>query len=238
MRISRNGFLRFLAAPILMLARKRATAAHGKRWVMVIDNRKCMQDEGCTKCIQACHIAHNVPSIPDARREVKWIWKERFRRLFGAEAVPVMAENRLSLALCNHCENPPCTRVCPTGATWKRADGIVMMDEHRCIGCRYCMAACPYGARSFNFVDPRPYIANRSADYPARSKGVVEKCTFCEERISAGRLPRCVEACPSGALVFGDWNDPKSEVRKLLESRYAIRRHPELGTGPSVFYVI
>src|ERR1019366_1512336 len=126
MKITRTGFLRFLAAPLL------AFTGPTKRWVMVMHTTKCMQDQGCNLCIRACHQGHNVPSIPDARHEVKWIWKERFRQLFGAEAVPAAAEDRLGLALCNHCDNPPCTRVCPTGATWKRADGIVMMDEHRC----------------------------------------------------------------------------------------------------------
>ena len=232
MKITRTGFLRFLAAPLL------AFTGPTKRWVMVMHTTKCMQDQGCNLCIRACHQGHNVPSIPDARHEVKWIWKERFRQLFGADAVPATAEDRLGLALCNHCDNPPCTRVCPTGATWKRADGIVMMDEHRCIGCRYCMAACPYGARSFNFVDPRPYVAAASADFPRRTTGVVEKCNFCEERLGAGKLPLCVEACPERALLFGDYNDPHSEVRQVLQSRYAIRRHPELGARPSVFYVI
>jgi molybdopterin-containing oxidoreductase family iron-sulfur binding subunit len=230
--------LRFLAAPLVAFTRPRVDAAPGQRWVMVVYNRKCMRDQGCDTCIRACHQAHNVPSIPDTRHEVKWIWKERFRQLFGAETVPAAAENRLGLSLCNHCDNPPCARVCPTGATWKRADGIVMMDEHRCIGCRYCMAACPYGARSFNWIDPRPYVATPAADFPRRTMGVVEKCNFCEERLGVGKLPICVKACPERALLFGDYNDPHSEVRQVLQSRYAIRRHPELGTRPSVFYVI
>ncbi len=93
---------------------------------------------------------------------------------------------------CNHCENPPCVRVCPTKATFQRADGIVMMDYHRCIGCRLCMAACPYGARSMNYRDPRPFIAKINPDFPTRTKGVVEKCNFCEERLAKGMLPACV----------------------------------------------
>lgn len=238
MRITRTGFLRFLAAPFLAVTHRNLNASSSKRWIMVIDTRKCSEDQGCDKCIQACHRAHNVPSIPNAKHEVKWVWKERFRNLFGAEAVPAAAQNRLALALCNHCDNPPCARVCPTGATWKRADGIVMMDQHRCIGCRYCMAACPYGARSFNFIEPRPYLTTIAADFPQRTKGVVEKCNFCEERLAAGRLPLCIEACPQRAVLFGDGNDPNSEVSRMLESRYAIRRHPELGTRPSVYYVI
>jgi len=238
MNLTRSGFLRFLTAPLVLLSRRRACAAPNRRWALVIDNRRCMQDAGCSACIQACHRAHNVPRIPDARHEVKWLWKERFQNLFGAEAVPVAAQNRLALALCNHCDNPPCTRVCPTAATWKRPDGVVMMDWHRCIGCRYCMAACPYASRSFNWIDPKPYITGPTPDFPRRTKGVVEKCNFCEERLAVGKAPACVEACPERSLVFGDLNDPQSEVRQLLNSRFTIRRHPELGTRPSVFYVV
>ncbi len=95
-------------------------------------------------------------------------------------------QDRRVLVLCNHCDNPPCVRVCPTQATWRRDDGIVMMDYHRCIGCRYCMAACPYGSRSFNWRDPRPYIKDINDGYPTRTKGVVEKCNFCEERLATG----------------------------------------------------
>jgi molybdopterin-containing oxidoreductase family iron-sulfur binding subunit len=231
MKITRAGFLGAMLSPPLV-------RAGSKRWAMVIDNRKCMQDAGCTACVDACHRGHNVPAIPDRRHEVKWVWKEKFRNLFGADAVPSAAENRLALALCNHCENPACTRVCPTGATWKRPDGIVMMDWHRCIGCRYCMAACPYGSRSFNWVDPKPYIANAAPDFPRRGKGVVEKCNFCEERLGAGKAPLCVEACKEKALIFGDANDPRSEVAAVLRARYTMRRHAELGTKPSVFYTI
>ena len=139
------------------------------------------------------------------------------------------------LVFCNHCDNPPCVRVCPTQATWKRDDGIVMMDWHRCIGCRYCMAACPYGSRSFNWEDPRPHIKEPNPDFPTRTKGVVEKCTFCDERLDKGQPPACVEACPEKALVFGDLNDPDSEVRRLLRSRFALRRKAGLGTSPEVY---
>jgi molybdopterin-containing oxidoreductase family iron-sulfur binding subunit len=142
--------------------------------------------------------------------------------------------------MCNHCERPSCVRVCPTQATWKRKDGIVMMDQHRCIGCRYCMAACPYGSRSFNFVDPRPTLQKSGINpgYPTRTRGVVEKCSFCAERLARGKLPACVEACPVKALVFGDLNDPESEVARLLEEKYTIRRKPGLGTNPHVFYLV
>ena len=113
-----------------------------------------------------------------------------------------------------------------------------MMDWHRCIGCRYCILACPYGARSFNWRDPRPHIKETNPDYPTRMRGVVEKCTFCEERLARGELPACVTACDKGALAFGDLEDPHSEVRKLLEDRFSIRRRAGLGTQPEVFYLV
>lgn len=212
-----------------------------KRWGMLIDTRKCLQG-GCTKCIEACHSIHNVPDIPDKKHEVKWIWKEPVEHAFPSldtEYPDEKLKNRPALLLCNHCEKPPCVRVCPTQATWKRkSDGIVMMDWHRCIGCRYCMAACPYGSRSFNWVDPRPYIKKLNPDFPTRTKGVVEKCNFCEERLAIGQMPACVEACPEKALVFGDLLDPNSEVRQLLRSGYTHRRKPELGTKPDIFYIL
>ncbi len=217
-------------------------ALTARRWGMVVDTKKCRKEEGCTDCIRACHEAHNVPQIPDKTREVKWVWKEKFEHAFPSHETEYPNEElhgREVLVLCNHCDEPPCVRVCPTQATWKReSDGIVMMDWHRCIGCRYCIAACPYGSRSFNWGDPRPHIPKIRADYPTRTKGVVEKCTFCEERLARGEMPACVEACPEKALVFGDLADPDSEVRRLLRTEYALRRKPELGTKPEVFYIL
>jgi molybdopterin-containing oxidoreductase family iron-sulfur binding subunit len=139
--------------------------------------------------------------------------------------------------LCNHCENPACVRVCPTQATFRNSEGIVVMDYHRCIGCRFCMAGCPFGARSFNFEDPRPYIAETNPRFPTRMRGVVEKCTFCSERLAAGELPLCVEAS-DGAITFGDLTDPESDVRKVLAENFTIRRKPTLGTEPSVYYIM
>ncbi len=212
------------------------------RWAMVVDPKKCLEIAGCTRCLAACHHAHNVPAIEERRHEVKWIWKERFERAFPSEQNAYTEEalkGKLLPVLCNHCDNPPCVRVCPTKATWKRGDGIVMMDWHRCIGCRYCMSACPYGSRSFNWDDPRSHMRIApSNDYPTRTKGVVEKCTFCEERLAKRLRPACVEACPNGSLVFGDLRDPKSNVREVLRTRHAIRRRPELGTQPAVYYVV
>jgi molybdopterin-containing oxidoreductase family iron-sulfur binding subunit len=206
---------------------------------MAIDTAKCAQQDNCTKCTAACRQAHNIPSLPDARHDVRWVWKEPFNR-----ALPNQTDEYSSLTtlpvmvMCNHCDNPPCVRVCPTQATFQREDGIVAMDYHRCIGCRYCMAACPYGSRSFNFQDPRPYIASPNPEFPTRTKGVVEKCNFCSERLSTGRSPACVEACPQKALTFGNLSDPNSPIRQLLGSRRHIRRKPELGTNPKVFYIV
>lgn len=217
----------------------------GKKWGMVVDMKKCWEKgkEGCTECINACHLAHNVPSIGNIKEEIKWIWNEQFEHAFPSQQNEYSTEHvkdKPFMVLCNHCTNPPCTRVCPTKATWKNPDdGIVMMDYHRCIGCRYCMAACPYGARSFNFKEPRPFIQQElNMAFPTRERGVVEKCNFCNERLEAGLLPACVEACKCGALCFGDLEDPKSDVRKILAEHYTIRRKPELGTGPNVYYII
>ncbi|MGE5236515.1 MAG: sulfate reduction electron transfer complex DsrMKJOP subunit DsrO [Acidobacteriota bacterium] len=212
-----------------------------KRWAMVVDPRRCLEKEGCTACVEVCDRAHNVPRIPNHQHEVRWIWKEPFADAFLEQEDQLVDEALTAkplLVFCNHCDNPPCVRVCPTQATWRRDDGIVMMDWHRCIGCRYCMAGCPYGSRSFNWEDPRPYIAETNPDFPTRCKGVVEKCTFCDERVDQGKVPACVAACPEKALTFGDLNDPNSEVRRLIRARYALRRKPELGTRPSVFYLV
>jgi len=213
-----------------------------KRWAMVIDLRKCISKEGCTACIDACHLTHNVPDFGNPKDEVKWIWKESFEHAFQEqehEYIDEKLKNAPTLVFCNHCDNPPCVRVCPTQATWKREkDGVVMMDWHRCIGCRYCVVACPYGSRSFNWRNPRPFIKKLQPDFPTRSRGVVEKCTFCEERLARGLMPACVEACPEKALVFGDLENPESEVRELLKNNYTIRRKPALGTQPEIYYII
>lgn len=211
-----------------------------KRWAMVVDIRKFKTEEDYKKVIDACHRIHNVPDFGNPKDEIKWIWTDTFEHAFPGQEHKYMPEdlkNMPFLLLCNHCDNPPCVRVCPTKATFKRKDGIVMMDMHRCIGCRFCMAACPFGARSFNWRDPRPFIKELNHEFPTRTKGVVEKCNFCEERLAVGKIPACVEAS-KGALIFGDIEEPNSEVRKVLSSRYTIRRKSELGTGPGVYYII
>ena len=217
-----------------------SAALTAKRWAMVIDTKKCLKEEGCRKCIDACHLTHNVPDIPEETHEVKWIWKEPFERAFPSQEGDHLQESlkeRDVLVFCNHCDEPPCVRVCPTAATWKRdSDGLVMMDWHRCIGCRYCVAACPYGSRSFNWSDPRQHLKTMNDTYPTRSKGVVEKCTFCDQRLAKGQLPACVEACPEKAMIFGDRNSP--EIREQLRQNFALRRKPELGTKPQVYYIL
>jgi Fe-S-cluster-containing dehydrogenase component len=232
---------------------KNEDALSSLRWGMVIDTNK-LNEEVVESIIEACHKAHNVPDFnhgvdeekyPDTRpvnhkQEVKWIWDEHFSYAFPDKEDEFLAEKFKHLGFlvtCNHCKNAPCVQACPTQATFKREDGIVLMDYHRCIGCRFCMAACPYGSRSFNFRDPRPFIPETNADFPTRSKGVVEKCNLCAERLAKGELPHCVEAS-EGAIVVGDLEDPESEVRALLNENYSIRRKQGLGTEPSVYYVV
>lgn len=142
---------------------------------------------------------------------------------------------------CFHCDNPPCVDVCPVGATWKEKDGIVVIDYDWCIGCRYCMAACPYDGRRFNWSDPeilaeqvnkeQHYLGNR-----LRKKGVMEKCTFCVQRTRKGKNPACVEACPTGARVFGNLLDPNSEIRWVLANKKVFRLKEDLGTEPKFWY--
>lgn len=215
------------------------------QWAMVIDMKKCwdyQEKQPCTDCMTACHGIHNVPEIADPKREIKWLWTDLYQHAFpteGHEYPPAEAKGKPFLLLCNHCSNPPCVRVCPTQATFKRPeDGVVMMDFHRCIGCRYCMAGCPYGSRSFNWQDPRPFIKELNMQFPTRTKGVVEKCNFCAERLAKNLYPACVEVCKAKALTFGNLGDPTSPVRELLKQHYTIRRKNELGTGPNVYYIV
>ncbi|MHC4695453.1 MAG: sulfate reduction electron transfer complex DsrMKJOP subunit DsrO [Planctomycetota bacterium] len=229
-----------------------ATGASSSQWAMIVDIKKCLREEVRSACTEACHREHNVPDIPVPEEEVKWIWPEEYEHVFPDQAHP-HTESAMKkapvLVLCNHCTKPSCVRVCPTAATWKRKqDGVVMMDMHRCIGCRYCIAACPYGARSFNWRDPREYIEKDKdgrlpSDFPTRTKGVVEKCNFCAERLRSGRQPACVEAAGKvpggeGALTFGDLAKPDSEVCQVLREKHTICRRVSLGTGPNVFYIV
>ena len=218
-----------------------AQALTARQWAMVIDTRRLTSPEDLEPITEACHKVHNVPHIDHPNHEIKWIWETEYKHAFPGKPNRFLneaAEHRPYLVLCNHCENPPCVRACPTRATFKReADGIVIMDFHRCIGCRFCMAACPFGARSFNFRDPRPFIMETNKAFPTRMKGVVEKCNFCAERLAEGKAPACVEAS-GGAIAYGDLYNPDSEVRHLLKENFTIRRKQNLGTEPAVYYIV
>jgi Fe-S-cluster-containing dehydrogenase component len=221
----------------------RTGALTEKKLAMVIDMDKFKSAEDIRKVTDACHRIHNVPHFENPKHEVKWIWTETFEHTFPGQEHKFMPDDikqKPFLVLCNHCQNPSCVRVCPTKAMFKRKDGIVMHDPHRCIGCKYCMAACPYGAISYNLNNPR--LAENLQEYvnpefPTRAIGVVEKCTFCFERLAKGLKPACVEAS-NGALVFGDVDDPASQIRKLLATKYTIRRKPELGEEPNIYYIL
>lgn len=218
-------------------------APKGVRLGLLVDMRKLYgKPELMDKAIAACNKAHNIPKIDSTKSEIKWIWQTPFANAFPEHsdyhASKTTQENDF-LVLCNHCDEP-CVRVCPTKATFvNKKNGIVAMDFHRCIGCRFCMMGCPYGARSFNWFDPRPYIEEYNPEFPSRMRGVVEKCNFCGERLAKGQEPACVEALKeSGAIVFGDLNDPNSEIRQILDKEHTIQRKPSLGTKPSVFYIV
>jgi molybdopterin-containing oxidoreductase family iron-sulfur binding subunit len=220
-----------------------------RRWAMVIDMEKFWKKpQLLDAAVKACHLNHNVPHVVDEHKhtdhkhEIKWIWSDSYPHVFPMQVHKQMArlQHLPFVVMCNQCANPPCVRVCPTQATFQREDGVVMMDFHRCIGCRFCMAGCPYGSRSFNWQDPRKFLDMKKLpanNFPTRMKGVVEKCNGCAERLAEKKPPYCVEAS-GGAMVYGDLNKPDSAVRKLLDKRYSIRRKPSLGTEPHVFYLV
>ena len=212
------------------------TGGSPHKWVMVIDQAKCI---GCGYCTHACRAHNDVPE------EISW------NRVISAGKV---GDKEIFLARpCMHCENAPCVEVCPVGASYHRADGIVMMDYDKCIGCRYCEVACPYGARAFNWkehTEPNPDVPTwGEPEVPRRPRGVVEKCSFCANRIDRGlaagltpgvdeaATPACVNVCPVGARKFGDLNDPASEVSKLLANLPSYRLREDLGTAPRVHYL-
>ncbi len=180
------------------------------RWGMLIDANRCA--DGCTDCVTACHEENGVHQLGRPATDAQWIRKVHLRdKQTGREyGIPVM---------CQHCENPPCVDVCPTGASFKRADGIVLVDKHICIGCRYCMLACPYKARSFIHEDVTDQVA-----HAPRGKGTVESCTFCVHKLDAGEgTTACVQACQHDALIFGDLNDPDSRLSGEL-AKYPSRQ--------------
>jgi len=201
--------------------------------------RKTGNPEIKPPCVLACDKENNVPEFEDKRIDPQWLRIAKFKAKYSSKEF-------FAPLLCNHCEHPPCEQVCLTKATFQRPDGIVEIDMHRCIGCRYCMIACPYGARSFNFKDPLEGLKEVNPKVPMRCEGVVEKCTFCVHRVDEAVAkgvnpePACVEACRlfgKGALMFGNIKDPESEVSKVLQEHAYVQLRAELGTGPHVFYI-
>jgi len=192
------------------------------RWGMLIDTEKCASD--CDACVSGCNSEHNLEGVGRPETDAQWIRKLDItdNQTGHVSSLPM---------LCQHCENPPCVDVCPTGASFKREDGIVLVDKHTCIGCRYCVIACPYKARSFVHEN-----LHNQKSYSPRGKGTVESCTFCVHRIDNGRTPACVESCQSdgnGAMVFGDLNDKASEIAVKIKSEPSrqVREDLELNTG-------
>ena len=214
----------------------------GTKFMFALNLSVC---NGNGKCVEACHIENNhdrdtnqsyirVLEMPNGTMDME--------KGSTTYTHPVPAEDKFYLPVqCQQCDNPPCVSVCPVEATWKEDDGIVVVDYNWCIGCRYCMAACPYHARRFNWKSPtippddvnpdQAYLGNR-----IRPQGVVEKCHFCMQRTRRGRLPACLEACPTGARVFGNILDPDSEIRWILKNKRVYVLKEELGTKPSFFY--
>ena len=198
------------------------------RWGMVIDLKRCI---GCYGCQLACKAEHGTP--PGVY----------FARVLKQEEGQYPTVRQLFLpVLCNHCEDPPCVDACPTGASFKwEEDGIVDIDHDRCVGCRACMMACPYTNRYFNDQPPHYFPQGMTPYEEARTQrhqqNVVMKCNFCRDRVRAGKLPACVANCPTIARHFGDLDDPLSEVSVLIKERGGFTLHPEIGTGPSVYYL-
>jgi len=194
------------AALALVPYAHRSDLGKGRRFGMVIDLRKCF---GCHACSVACKSEFDVPL---------GYWKSWVMTSERGE-YPAVQRNFVPV-LCNHCDEPPCTDVCPTGATYKRDDGIVMQEDERCIGCGYCIQACPYKAK---FKHPTGKVAN--------------KCDFCVDRVDQGLLPSCVNTCNARARIFGDLNDPESDISKVLRKNSVQTLRPEFGTEPRVFYI-
>ena len=209
----------------LVLARSPDEAVTAlKRWGLLIDIAKCVD---CNVCVTACHEENGVTGHGRPETDAQWIRKVNLRdkRTGHAQTLPLM---------CQHCEDPPCVDVCPTGASFKRADGIVLVDKHTCIGCRYCVIACPYNARSFI----HEAVTGQKPDVP-RGKGTVESCTLCVHRVDRGEIPACVEACTKDggkAMLFGDLNDRDSEIHRRLRSEPSSQIRADLALNTGVRY--
>jgi molybdopterin-containing oxidoreductase family iron-sulfur binding subunit len=197
------------------------------RYGMVIDLRRCV---GCHTCTIACKVENSTG--PDI------FWAKVSDE---EEGTYPLVRRRFLPRLCMHCQDPPCVEVCPTDASHQRKDGIVLIDYDKCVGCGYCIVACPYGARSRN-GEMRGYfgdqlIPNEKLGYAKHQVGVTEKCTFCAHRVETGEAPACVQICIAKARIFGDLDDPQSEVRQLIQTRRGNRLLTEMGTEPSVYYL-
>jgi len=228
-----------------------------KNWAMVIDQERCI---GCWTCAVGCKEINNEPLgfwwnriLTAAPGDLNGHVDALTDPASGNIDVPSGTFPEVEMAYlpvaCQHCDDAPCVKVCPVDATFQSDDGTILIDYERCIGCRYCVAACPYGVRVFNWGDAKRdpdftvgYGRNYRSDgrlvfTPERPTGVVEKCTMCVERIDVGEQPFCVDICPTGARVFGDLNDRTSEVSQLVRENGATQLLGELGTDPHVFYL-
>ncbi len=221
-----------------------AAAMPGVEFAYALDISRCV---GCRRCVYACVEENNQSRDP----QIHWIRVLSMDKEKGVDfshadpyyqPAQVPEESRFYVPIsCQQCRNAPCTKVCPTGATWTEPDGIVVIDYDWCIGCRYCMAACPYGARHFNWSAPSIPPAELNSKMHVlgnrpRVKGVVEKCTFCIQRSRAGRYPACVEVCPVGARKFGNLLDRNSEIRYIIEHKRVLVLKEDLNTLPRFFY--
>ena len=201
------------------------TARSKVRWGLLVDTNKCTPS--CTACVTACNTEHALVNNNRPKTDAQWIRKVEIKDKTNGKqsSLPV---------LCQHCDEPPCVDVCPTGASFKREDGIVLVNKHTCIGCRYCMMACPYKARSFVHEQT---IKQKS--YSPRGKGTVESCTFCVHRIDRGAQPACVVACHkngNGAMTFGNLNDPNSKISLTLTKLGGEKIRADLGLNTNVYY--
>lgn len=205
------------------------------RYGIVVDIKRCM---GCATCMVACKSENNLAN---------GVWWNRMLTVGGdapdspAGEYPNLSREYVTVA-CQHCENPACTKVCPVGATYKDPEtGVVRQDYDKCIGCRMCMAACPYtGVRSFNWEEPgfAMEFPTGDSDVPAHQKHVVEKCTMCWHRLAKGGTPACVAGCPAYARYFGDLDDPNSEASKVIASRSYEQLLADEGTQPNCYYLV
>lgn len=212
------------------------------RWGMVIDLKKCI---GCYSCMIACKEEHFLPP--------KMFWN---RVLVSETGTYPMVTKNIYPVGCNHCKEAACVKVCPTRATTKRPDGIVVIDSNKCVGCRYCVVACPYQQRTFHAENKEYFPGQGLTEYEALGRqlyplqtGTVVKCNFCLERIEKGlkkglkpgldreATPACVITCPPKARYFGDLDNPESEVSRLIKEKRGFQLHPEYGTDPSIYYV-